>query len=265
MIPKEKLTPYALELFRRVKAALPPQIAARLRSNRHFVTHGSYNDLFLFDVWDSNQTDVLDRKHFKYCLGHDGRPNTLHDGYFHLWLNTIRIYRQREAIVARLDIELHHRVPDGFTFKRHDRAIDIKWTFTYPKNLSTLPDLLLPRYISLISAIHPTLVPIIDQFNTALAPGERRAVVANRGRIPFTHPGIRDPARVSEYTRSISPTLRARILRRHHYRCALCDADLRRIGHHIDHKKPFSRGGTSKPENLQPLCGPCNLAKGNRE
>ena len=265
MFTKAELTPHALELFRRVKLALPAAIAQRVSSNRLFVTHGSYNDLFLFDVWDSNQTDVLDRQHFKYCLGHDGRPSSPTNGYFHLWLNTIRIYREREAIVTTLDKKLPALTPKGFTFNRHDRAIDIKWSFDYPRNLATLPDLLLPRYVSLISAIHPVLMPIIDQFSTRLAPGERRAVVAKRGRISFIHPGIRDPERVSEYTRSIRPSDRAALLKQYRHRCALCGADLREAGHHIDHIKPFSKGGTSKRENLQPLCEPCNLAKGNRE
>lgn len=265
MHTKEQLTPHALELFRRVKSALPPEISERLNSNRLFVTHGSFNNLFLFDVWDSHQTDVLNRQHFKYCLGQDGRPGTPQNGYFHLWLNTIRIYREREAIVAALERKLPPLTPKGFKFRRLDRAIEMKWSFDYPRDLSTLPDLLLPRYVSLISAIHPVLMPIIDQFSTKLAPGERRAVVAKRGRIPFTHPGVRDPERVREYTRSIQPSVRAELLRQYNYRCALCGEDLRKIKHHIDHIKPFSKGGTSNHENLQPLCGSCNLAKGNRE
>lgn len=33
MFSKDELTPHALELFRRVKAALPPSIGERLRSH----------------------------------------------------------------------------------------------------------------------------------------------------------------------------------------------------------------------------------------
>ena len=267
MFSKQELSPHALELFRRVKAALPPEIGGRLRSNRAFTTHGSYRTLFLFDVWDCNQTDILNRQHFKYCLGHDGRPGATRDGYFHLWLNKIRIYRERESIIATLEREIPRLVPKGFTFHPHDRAFNVGCEFDYPRNLSQLPDLLLPRYVALISAYHRLLIPIIDQFTTALAPGERRAAVAQRGRLPFTLPGVHDRKRVREYTRSIPPSWRPIILERHDYRCAnsACRADLRKVGHHIDHIVPFSKGGTTTLENLQPLCGPCNLAKGNRE
>lgn len=267
MFSKDELTPHALELFRRVKGALPPEIGERLRSHRGFVTHGSYRTLFLFNVWDCNQTDILDRKHFTYCLGYDHRPAATRDGYFHLWLNRIRIYRQREAIVSALDRELPRAVPEGFFWNPSDRAFDIKFEFDYPENLADLPDLLLPRYVSLISAVHPILLPIIDQFTEPLAPGERRAVVASRGRLPFTVPGIHDRKRVREYTRSIPPSWRPKILEWQSYLCAnsTCRADLRQVGHHIDHIIPFSKGGTTTLDNLQALCGPCNLAKGNRQ
>lgn len=108
-------------------------------------------------------------------------------------------------------------------------------------------------------------MPLIDQFTTALAPGERRAVVAARGRIPFTPPGVYDRERLEEYSRSIKPSLRRHILEQHNYRCAICLCDLRFVPHHIDHIKPFARHGPTVRENLQPLCAPCNLAKGVRE
>lgn len=264
MFSKEQLTPHALELFHRVKQALPDKIASRLRSNRHFMNHGSYADLFLFDVWDCNQTDVLDRKHFKYCLGY--RPNhPPHDGYFHLWLNRVRIYRQRDEIVSMLDRELPRITPSGFTYHPHgNRAFNIGCDFSYPADLSTLPDLLLAPYVSLISAVHPILMPVIDQFSTRLEPGERRAVVAKRGRLQFEMPGIRDPTRVREYTRSIPPSWKVPLLERYEYRCALCGADLRQSGCHFDHILAFSRGGVTSQANLQPLCPKCNLTKGRR-
>jgi len=38
---KEQLTPVCLESFAHLQAALPPALAARLRSNRLVATHGS--------------------------------------------------------------------------------------------------------------------------------------------------------------------------------------------------------------------------------
>jgi hypothetical protein len=267
MRTKEELTPHALRLFEEVKAALPQEISRRLRSNRTFTTHGSYLTLYNFDVWDGNQTDILDRKHFKYCLGHDYRPGAKRDGYFHLWLNRVRIYRERESILKDLDEKLPKIVPSGFTWHPGDRAYNIGMEFDYPSDLQDLPALLLPHCVALISAVHPILIPIIDQFTTPLRQGERRAVVAERGRIDFTPVGVHDRARVREYTRSIPPSWRNQLLEQYGYRCANpeCGADLRSVQHHIDHILAFSKGGLTALENLQPLCEPCNLAKGNRQ
>ncbi|NDV61076.1 HNH endonuclease [Puniceicoccales bacterium CK1056] len=38
--------------------------------------------------------------------------------------------------------------------------------------------------------------------------------------------------------------------------------DLLLTGHHIDHKKPFSKGGLPVEVNLQALWPECNLRKG---
>jgi hypothetical protein len=51
MFTKAELTPHALELFERVKAALPTEIGERLRSNRQSVTHGSYPVNKRVDRW----------------------------------------------------------------------------------------------------------------------------------------------------------------------------------------------------------------------
>jgi hypothetical protein len=265
MLTKEQLTPHALELFRRLVAELPPEIGLRLRSNRRVVTHGSYRTLFLFDIWDRNQ--IFDRQHFKYGMACDQRPGAPFEGGFGLWLNRIRIYRERESILATVDRELPRVVPPDFIYRVGDRASTMNHRFTYPADLAALPDLLLPHCLNLISAVHPVLMPIIDQFTTPLSSGDRCAAIRARGRLPFTHPGVADRERVREYTRSIPPSWRASILAQHDHRCANpgCRADLRAVPYHIDHILAFSKGGTTTRENLQPLCGPCNLFKGNRE
>lgn len=66
--------------------------------------------------------------------------------------------------------------------------------------------------------------------------------------------------------RAISAATRKAVLQRCGYRCAQCGCDLSRcdVDAHIDHIVPLARYGTDGPDNLQPLCAPCNLAKGAR-
>lgn len=55
---------------------------------------------------------------------------------------------------------------------------------------------------------------------------------------------------------------RRRIYERDKHKCVLCGSKDRL---HIDHVVAVSRGGTSDDDNLQTLCHPCNLSKGNRD
>jgi 5-methylcytosine-specific restriction endonuclease McrA len=66
-------------------------------------------------------------------------------------------------------------------------------------------------------------------------------------------------------SRSINEKTRLRILKRDLYECVKCGrspATHIRISLHVDHKKPFSKGGSNNIENLQTLCNKCNLGKG---
>lgn len=266
VITKQELTPHALNLFKRVKAGLPPSIAQRLRSHRGFVTHKSYAGLFLFDVWDAHQSDVLPRNSFKYCLSCDQRPGAKHS-FFHLWISRSRIYREREEIIATLDRELPGVTPPEFVYHRDESsnlAFNIGFDFNYPRDLSTFPDILLPRYLSLISAVHPVLMPIINRFSMRLAPGERRAVCAKRGRLLAGPTGVYNRVHVREYSRSVQSYRNDTFLARFGHRCPSCHADLRVTGYHIDHIIPWRLGGTGASENVQPLCPRCNLNKGGK-
>lgn len=44
-------------------------------------------------------------------------------------------------------------------------------------------------------------------------------------------------------------------------RCAYCSEELEAGDTHVDHIVPLSRGGSSRPENLAVVCGPCNRSK----
>jgi len=66
-------------------------------------------------------------------------------------------------------------------------------------------------------------------------------------------------------TRTINEKIRLHVLKRDNYKCQRCGrspATHREIYLHVDHKKPFSKGGSNNIENLQTLCNKCNLGKG---
>lgn len=57
----------------------------------------------------------------------------------------------------------------------------------------------------------------------------------------------------------ISASLRRKVFERDGYRCRKCGSH---IDLHADHIHPESKGGPTALDNLQTLCGPCNIAKG---
>jgi transposase len=67
--------------------------------------------------------------------------------------------------------------------------------------------------------------------------------------------------------RSISLSLRYKVLCRDHFRCVICGrspAKDHSIELHIDHIIPWSKGGQNVEENLRALCLDCNLGKGDK-
>lgn len=67
--------------------------------------------------------------------------------------------------------------------------------------------------------------------------------------------------------RSISLSLRYRVLARDSFRCVACGASPAKDGSvelHVDHIHPWSKGGANTEENLRTLCFKCNLGKGAR-
>ena len=63
----------------------------------------------------------------------------------------------------------------------------------------------------------------------------------------------------------MTPQLREQIARRDNYTCQWCGRYMPdKVGLHIDHIVPVSKGGKSVPSNLQVLCSICNQKKGNK-
>ncbi len=69
-------------------------------------------------------------------------------------------------------------------------------------------------------------------------------------------------------TRTLNEKIRLQILKRDNYKCQKCGrspATHRELFLHVDHIKPFSKGGGNGLDNLQTLCNKCNLGKNNDE
>jgi len=69
-------------------------------------------------------------------------------------------------------------------------------------------------------------------------------------------------------SRDINLRLRFQVLKRDNFKCCMCGrspASTPDLELHIDHIKPYSKGGETVIENLQTLCSDCNLRKSNLE
>lgn len=78
---------------------------------------------------------------------------------------------------------------------------------------------------------------------------------------PHQDPTVED----APVPRSITLSLRYRVLSRDKFRCVSCGASPAKDGSvelHVDHIHPWSRGGQNVEENLRTLCFKCNLGKG---
>ena len=241
-----------------VLAELPPEIASRLKTGRQPVRHGTYGH-HIGQIWDRRQNDLLPKAHFLYCvvLNNPARGSAT-TGYFHAWFNLTRIYRDRAAIVHRLTADLRKIPFPGYNVDLHERALSIGQDFNWPASPENTLARLVPAISTLIARVHPVIAPVID----SLALHTERDDAARPAAAGALGP--RNQSDVRSSSRAVPATWHQEILATQKHHCVTCGGDLRALGHHIDHIVPFSRGGTSHRENLQALCPPCNLAKGNR-
>jgi 5-methylcytosine-specific restriction endonuclease McrA len=54
------------------------------------------------------------------------------------------------------------------------------------------------------------------------------------------------------------------ILDAQQHRCVYCPRPILRGYYHVDHRRPFARGGLYATGNIQFVCAPCNLSKGSK-
>ena len=68
--------------------------------------------------------------------------------------------------------------------------------------------------------------------------------------------------------RDINIRLRYKVMKRDNFKCSICGrspSTTPNLELHVDHIKPYSKGGETILENLQTLCNDCNLGKSNLE
>ena len=80
---------------------------------------------------------------------------------------------------------------------------------------------------------------------------------------------LQSPKHTSHNTRrDINLRLRFKVMQRDNFKCCMCGrspATTPGLELHIDHIKPWSKGGETVMENLQTLCQDCNLGKSDLE
>lgn len=77
-----------------------------------------------------------------------------------------------------------------------------------------------------------------------------------------------EPINKHRTKRAVNDRLRFRIMRRDNFKCQDCGRSPAidpKIILHVDHIKPWSKGGETTFENLRTLCSNCNIGKGNIE
>lgn len=102
----------------------------------------------------------------------------------------------------------------------------------------------------------------LEMFVERVAQDEPASVTATQSR-----PVTKNSSRTAEEDDGrVRLGIRYRILVRDNFKCALCgnspatDPTCRL---HVDHFRPYSKGGLTVVENLRALCGQCNVGKGN--
>lgn len=91
---------------------------------------------------------------------------------------------------------------------------------------------------------------------------EAFVVWANGGALPSSDDPAAPVGVARRGPRTINWRLRAQVLMRDGARCQLCGVEARNGALlHVDHITPWSKGGSTVPENLRVLCNMCNIGK----
>lgn len=253
----------------RLRADLPGEHTADLRQSRRAQRHGTEQRFFQFFFWLKGQAGSLDKNHFNCSVIYDGpcryhgewRDRGLpHQLFCRFYANKIRIYNHTEYLQDYLRRELRaaeKRLP-GWFFDEHEQMLSLM----HPFEADSVASLEESVYLAMKRFL-PLWVPhyrhVCGVYTSGLDPEAVRAFKRERGHAGYVPK--RSKGDLTRYARAIPARFRSAVLARDKHRCRQCGStdDL-----HIDHILPVSRGGLTVLDNLQTLCAPCNLRKGNR-
>lgn len=263
-ITPENLTKASLDAWRLALRRLPADHGSRWSVNRTVQPHGSRRSVLLWRIWDSRCSRFgLSNPYFCWCLNFDPEHfyNRNTHWQFHLYINTIRLYRHASTLRTLLPRRLREVCPAGFKPVNDDHSTQLIWNFDPTNALRDLPTLLSP----VIERALQSTAPVFDEIFSLL--GRSDLPTARPCPRPAARP-VANPAVESHggiLSRSIRPALRRLILQRHGHRCWICGKGFQPGDPvHIDHTLPWSKGGLTEPENLRPAHAFCNLQKGGR-
>lgn len=248
--------------WNRVGNLLPVDHAKRWRVNRRVQPHGTRHTVLLWRIWDSRCTSMgMDKSYFCWCLNHDPEHYYNRESHwqFHLYANTIRLYRHAEILRALLPTKLRKACPAGFSYLSDDHSCQLVWNFSFQQSLEELPEYITPMITRALIAS----APVFDEVFSVLASPGGASLQRPREKslAPVANPKVSSFG--GKLSRSIRPSLRLEILKRHGQKCWICGKPLSpEEDIHIDHTVPWSKGGLTESDNLRPAHASCNLRKG---
>jgi len=261
----ETLTPVFSKMFQNVLSTLPQDISSRLKTATKVQRHGTFPQaVFECNIWDRFQPrDVLRRNYFNYNLVYDRFHvySRGYDWYLQWWVNLTRIKHNRREIEAHLLHEMRRRVPPGFQFNIAPDGGALAWVDSWntPGSVEALVARIQPSLRTLILAMHPIIVPVVDSFLSASDEAERGEIILGK-RTYIRHSNPAATKLVGDLRRYPTATQKRVILERYAHRCAECRAPLIKGKYHFHHVHHVEHGGTRVTDNFVPLCKqPCHV------
>jgi hypothetical protein len=246
---------------------LDPVIRNLLKASTTLVAHSRDVRVLQFHIWARDQPSIFHRHHFKYAIQYDpfGTMGGTATKNFTIefYVSKIRIYQEREQMVARVGRDLSRiRVP-GFSFCETNRFFCFDHKFKASTEAALLREIR-SHLFPLLNAVHSMFYRILDAFNLPLTKEQRQDVISGRQKLGFVDRSSPHYGKNPEYRREVSPALRRATFERDGKLCQHCEREFDVAKLHADHVVPVARGGLTVLGNLQALCGPCNLKKGKR-